>query len=88
MPSCNFTLTDLTRQEALSIWLRRAKLTPTKIAELFGVNRSAVYGWLESETIPPYRRQQFIDLGVPAEYLPDPVYKAGGIVYPAETATN
>lgn len=82
MPQSNFTLTDLTRQETLTIWLRRAGLTPQKIAEQTGVRPGAVYGSLEKATIQPYRHDQLVKLGIPANLLPKPVYKAGGNTYP------
>lgn len=75
MPTQNITLADLTRQERLLIWLRRAGLTNKAIAEAVGVKPAAVTRWFEAETIPPYRHDQLTRFGIPAELLPAPVYR-------------
>lgn len=79
-------ITELTRQERLLIWLRRAGIQYKDIAEQTGVKTAAVSKWFDGDTIPPYRHQQLVDMGIPADLLPLPVYKAGGLTYPVQTA--
>lgn len=77
MSTKNITLTELTRQERLLIWLRRAGLTNKAIAQATGVKPAAVTRWLESETIPPWRHAQLVELGIPVELLPPAVFRFG-----------
>lgn len=82
MTGNKINIDSLTRQERLLIWLRRSGLQYREIAERTGVKTAAVSKWFDGDTIPPYRHQQLVDLGIPADLLPLPVYKAGGQTYP------
>ena len=67
----SITSTDLTRQERLLIWLRRAGITHVDIAKKVGVSSSmSVARWFNAESIPTRRHRQLVDFGIPAELLP------------------
>lgn len=67
----NIASTDLTRQERLLIWLRRAGITNVDIARKIGVSSSmSVTRWFNAESIPTRRHRQLVDFGIPAELLP------------------
>ena len=74
----NVTQGDLTRQESLLIWLRRAGITQKRIAVAVGVQSVAVGHWLKAERISSWRRKQLVDFGIPSELLPPAVDKAPG----------
>lgn len=64
------TLTTLTRQERLLIWLRRANITNAQIAAALNVGAIAVSRWFRAKTIPTWRHRQLVKFGIPAELLP------------------
>lgn len=66
----DFTRNDLTRQERLSVWLKRNKLSASKIGQKIGV--SAQYSWriLRAERAPVARVEQLRALGIPDSLLP------------------
>lgn len=74
----NLTQTDLTRQERLVIWLRRAGITKTQVAQAVGVQCVAVARWFKAESIPSWRHKQLVEFGIPSELLPPAIDKAPG----------
>lgn len=74
----NLTQSDLTRQERLSIWMRRAGITKMQVAEKIGVQPIAVTRWFRAETIPTWRYWQLVEFGIPPDLLPDALDKAPG----------
>lgn len=72
------TYEELTRQERLLIWLRRANLNNAQIAEALNVSAIAISRWFRAESIPSWRHRQLVDFGIPAELLPPAVDKAPG----------
>lgn len=76
--SSNLTQSDLTRQERLMIWLRRAGITKMQIARTLGVQPVAIARWFEAKSIPTWRHNQLVQFGIPAELLPPAVDRAPG----------
>ena len=74
----NITLTDLTRQERLSIWLRREGVSVSSIAQRLNVQVMTVSRWLKAERLSSWRHRQLVELGIPAELLPPAVDVAPG----------
>mgnify|MGYP000152257866 CR=1 FL=1 len=72
------TYEELTRQERLLIWLRRANLNNAQIAEALNVSAIAISRWFRAESISSWRHRQLVDFGIPAELLPPAVDKAPG----------
>lgn len=62
--------TPLTRQERLLVWMRRKKLTNADIARRLEVGNATVRAWFEAESIPQWRHDALVALGIPAELLP------------------
>ncbi len=67
-------LTILNRQEALDLWKKRAGLSFAEMGRRIGVTGENVSKLCAKETMPPHRHQQLLDLGVPIELLPKPLY--------------
>lgn len=63
----------VTRQDMLSIWLKRQGMTQAKIARALEVGEISVSRWLRAERIPEKRHEQLVNLGIPAELLPKPL---------------
>lgn len=84
----NFTMNDLTRQEQLIIWLRRADMKIKDIAVKTGVTSAAVSKWFDGDTMPPFWHEKLLKMGIPAALLPEPVLKSGGKAYPMEAETT
>jgi len=61
---------DLTRQEQLLVWMRRAGLTYAAVAKSIGVGIMSVRRWLNADYISTWRHQQLVGLGIPATLLP------------------
>lgn len=72
------TIESLTRQEQLVIWLLRRGWSQSDIARKTNTAPQTVGKWLGADTIPPFRHQQLVDLGIPAALLPPAEYKTGG----------
>lgn len=64
---------DLTRQDMLSIWLKRQGSTQADIARALDVGEITVSRWMRAESIPVRRHEQLLKLGIPAELLPAPL---------------
>ena len=86
---------DLTRQDMLSIWLKRQGMTQADIARALEVGETTVARWMKAESIPEKRHEKLVKLGIPAELLPQPLditpgpkkkgmKKAGWLRHPAE----
>lgn len=74
----HITLNDLTRQECLSIWLRREGVSVADIAKSLDVKPMSVSRWFRAERISSWRHRQLVECGIPAELLPPPVDIAPG----------
>lgn len=74
------TYDNLTRQERLLIWLRRANITNAQVADALDVAAIAVTRWFRADSIPPRRHRQLVEFGIPAELLPPAVDKTPGPV--------
>lgn len=72
------TCDNLTRQERLLIWLRRANITNAQIAAALNVGAIAVTRWFRADSIPSWRHRQLVTFGIPADLLPPAVDKAPG----------
>lgn len=64
---------DLTRQDMLSIWLKRQGKTQADIARALEVGEVSVSRWMRAQSIPVKRHEQLVKFGIPAELLPAPV---------------
>lgn len=64
---------NLTRQDMLSIWLKRQGKTQADIARALEVGEVSVSRWMRAESIPVKRHEQLVKFGIPAELLPAPV---------------
>lgn len=69
---------DLTRQEMLQVWLKRQGLNGADLARKMETSEQNVGRMLKAETIPPWRYDQLVKLGIPDELLPRPVHKISG----------
>lgn len=65
------SLTDLSREEKLKIWMGRAGVTYRKLAKHLGVGVSSTIALCRGETMPTRRHSQCVDFGIPAELLPE-----------------
>ena len=71
MTKTQITHDNLTRQELLLIWLRRANLTQRQVAEALDVTPIAVTRWFfHKNYIPTWRHQQLMAFGIPEDLLP------------------
>ena len=57
----------------LSIWLKRQSLTQADIAIALEVGEASVARWMKADSIPVRRHGQLVKLGIPVEFLPDPL---------------
>ena len=71
-------VTHLTRFEKLGVALDRAGIKLSTIAAYLGVTAPSVGRMLKKDTIDPYRHNQLIKFGIPAELLPKPEFTAPG----------
>lgn len=69
---------DLTRQEMLELWLKRQGLTKADLARKMETSLQNVCKIMKAETIPPWRYDQLVKLGIPDDLLPRPVHKISG----------
>ena len=72
VPSFNCNLPEITRQEALLLWLRRNEMTLTRLGRLMGgLSHTGVRQMLfRVDSITGARHQQLLDLGLPEGLLP------------------
>lgn len=80
MPSVkNLSLTDLTRQERLVIWLRRAGISNAALARALGTGQATICRWINhADSLPSWRHRQLTEFGIPAELLPPAMDIPGG----------
>ena len=64
---------DITRQDMLSIWLKKNGKTQADIARALEVGEVSVSRWMRAERIPEKRHEALVKLGIPAELLPQPL---------------
>lgn len=64
---------DITRQDMLSIWLKKNGRTQADIARALEVGEVSVSRWMRAASIPEKRHEQLVKLGIPAELLPAPL---------------
>lgn len=57
----------------LAIWLKRNHLTQADVARALEVGEITVSRWLRAASIPVRRHEQLVKLGIPAEFLPEPL---------------
>lgn len=76
-----FTVTGLSRQEALFLWMRRKGLTNRELCGKLRLSEGVMSVYLRGDEIPTTYHKMLVDLGIPPEYLPNPVDKKRG--YPA-----
>lgn len=69
---------DQTRQDILSIWLKRQGKTQADIARALEVGEVSVSRWMKADSIPIRRHEQLPKFGIPAELLPLPLDIAPG----------
>lgn len=69
---------ELTRQDMLSIWLKRQGKTQADIARALKVGEVSVSRWMRADRIPQWRHEALVKFGIPAELLPEPVNIAPG----------
>ena len=74
----NVTQLPLTRQERLSLFLRRNGLSIAKIANEMDISRSGLSKLLLADMAPPERVNQLIKIGFPEDLLPEPVVRRPG----------
>ncbi|MFV0422278.1 hypothetical protein [Oleidesulfovibrio sp.] len=67
------TQAELTRQEKLSLWMRRAGKTNVALAAFAKVAPITTSRWLRSDSLAWYKVQVMIDFGIPQELLPNPI---------------
>lgn len=66
------TLTDLTRQERLDLWMRRTGTTFVLLGEICGIHANCVTSHLRADTMPVRHHAALVAAGMPLELLPDP----------------
>ncbi len=59
---------DFTRQEMLELWLKRQGLTKADLARKMETSLQNVCKIMKAETIPPWRYDQLVKLGIPESY--------------------
>lgn len=69
----DITQLAIRRQDRLQIWLKLNGKTQAEIARALDVGEVSVSRWVRAENIPPKRHRQLLELGIPAELLPEPV---------------
>ncbi len=69
----DLTQIDLTRQDMLSIWLKRQGKSQADIARALEVGEVSVSRLMRASSIPVRRHEQLLKLGIPAELLPPPL---------------
>ena len=76
--SFDANLTNLNRQEALEVWKRRTGISFAEMGRRIGVTGENVSKLCAQETMPIHRHAQLVEIGVPAELLPVPMYRKPG----------
>ena len=71
-------LSDLTMDEKREIWLKRNGCTVKRLAEVAGVTVSVLSRTLRNPTMPVAQHQALVQLGIPSEFLPQPLDKKPG----------
>lgn len=69
----DITQIDVTRQDMLSIWLKRQGKTQADIARALEVGEVSVSRWMKAKSIPVRRHEQLVKFGIPADLLPPPL---------------
>jgi transcriptional regulator with XRE-family HTH domain len=64
--------TDMKRQQNFDIWVIKSGMTKGQLAEKAGIHRSLISKIVRGERSTPWHIKRLIELGVPAEYLPEP----------------
>ncbi len=72
------TLTKITRQDKLRIWLLIKKITFQNISNFLGIAVSNARQLCLAETAPPFRVEQLKNFGIPEELLPEARYVPSG----------
>lgn len=73
------SLSDLTRQERLVIWLRRAGISNAALARALGTGQATICRWINhADSLPSWRHRQLVEFGIPAELLPPAMDIPGG----------
>jgi len=71
------TQAELTKQEKLLIWMRRAGKNNANLAKFAKVAPITAGRWLRAESLPWYRVQILHDFGIPEELLPSSIKTHG-----------
>ena len=70
---------NLTRQELLTLWLRRNKLKQCRIAAELDISTAWVSRMIRAESIPSRHHRKLVSMGIPVELLPIPLDLTSGI---------
>lgn len=62
---------ELTRQERLTVWMRRAGTSGAKLGIYANVTTITACRWLRADALPWHKVQVLRDFGVPEELLPE-----------------
>lgn len=71
--SLHVTYSELTKQEKLQLWMRRAGLTYAELGRKLGLTRAAAARLCKKETAPTRRVTVLKEIGIPADLLPIPL---------------
>lgn len=74
----NVTQSPLTRQERLSLFLRRNSKSIAQIAIEMNISRSGLSKLLIADIASPERVNQLLEMGFPKDLLPEPVARKRG----------
>jgi len=72
------TLTELSRQEKLRLWMERAGVTFISLALGVGINPAVLGRQCKQDTMPARNHSALLAQGVPAELLPVPLDQRPG----------
>jgi len=64
------SLTPVTRQERLELWMRRSAITFLRLGEICGISGVVMSQHLRAETMPVRHHAALLAAGMPAELLP------------------
>lgn len=72
------TTAEIPRTERLRRWMSEHNITDRSLAEVLGLTRARITSMLNQETIPSQHHSTFLQLGFPADILPQPFDKKPG----------
>lgn len=70
---------NLTRQELLTLWLRRNNLKQCQIAAALDLSCPGVSRLIRAKSIPSRHHKKLVGMGIPEELLPPPLDLTSGI---------